>query len=180
MLMIRPLRAFTIGRAMARVIQNGPDRFVAITASHSSALMRMSRLSRVIPALFTRMSMLPNSSRAAFTISSHASRPAPVSPCTTTARRPSPRISTRGRLGGVGVPAVVDRHVGTLSGEREGDRAAEAAAAAGDERHLPGQVEHHVAATSSRCGCPRRVCEPGARKARAGSAVHSTTAAPAV
>ena len=38
MLMIRPERAFSIGRAIARVIQNGPDRFVLITASHSSAV----------------------------------------------------------------------------------------------------------------------------------------------
>ena len=33
--MMRPERAFSIGRAMARVIQKGPDRFVAMTASHS-------------------------------------------------------------------------------------------------------------------------------------------------
>ena len=80
MLMIRPARAFIIGRATARVIQKGPARFVAMTASHSSSSIRISRLSRVMPALLTRMSIVPKAASAAFTISSHASRPADVSP----------------------------------------------------------------------------------------------------
>ena len=93
MLMIRPARALSIGRAIARVIQNGPDRFVSITASHSSPSIRISRLSRVMPALLTRMSTDPRPSSAAFTIASHASRPWLVSPWIVTARRPAPVIS---------------------------------------------------------------------------------------
>ena len=47
-----------------------PLRLVEITASKSASLMRMSRLSRVIPALFTRMSIRPKVSTAAFTSAS--------------------------------------------------------------------------------------------------------------
>ena len=92
-LMMRPERALIIGRAMARVIQNGPDRFVSMTASHSSSPIRMSRLSRVMPALFTRMCTDPRPSSAALTIASHASRPADVSPWMAVAVRPSAVIS---------------------------------------------------------------------------------------
>src|SRR5690606_34841123 len=74
-----------------------------------------------------------------------------------------------------------DRDVGALPREGQRDRPAEATTAAGHEGGLAGEVEHQAATSAvSRRGWPRRVWSPGARKARAGSAVHSTTAAPAV
>ena len=181
MLMMRPRLALSIGRAMARVIQNGPDRFVSITASHSSPSMRISRLSRVIPALLTRMSTDPSAVERG--LHDRLGRLAAGGGVALDRERPTPEAGDLGGdlLGGVGVAAVVDRDVGALPREGERDRAAQAAAAAGDERGLAGQVEHQTPARSRvRCGWPIRVCSPGARKARAGSAVHSTTAPPAV
>ena len=63
-----------------------------MTASHSSSSMRISRLSRVMPALLTRMSIAPNAPIAALTISSHDSRPAEVSPWIASPLRPEPRM----------------------------------------------------------------------------------------
>ncbi len=115
-----------------------------MTASHSSASMRTSRLSRVMPALLTRMSTEPSSSMAAFTIASHASRPSLVSPRIATARRPRPVISAGRGLGGLGVAPVVDGDVGALPRERQRDRTTEAPAPAGDQRRLAGEVEHQA------------------------------------
>ena len=61
MLMIRPRRLFIIGRAAARVNRNVPRRLMLITASHCSSFMRTMTLSRVMPALLTRMSSVPHS-----------------------------------------------------------------------------------------------------------------------
>ena len=61
MLMIRPSRAFIIGRAAARVNRNVPRRLMLITASHWSSFMRTITLSRVMPALLTRMFSPPHS-----------------------------------------------------------------------------------------------------------------------
>jgi hypothetical protein len=44
----------------ARVQTKAPRRLTEITLSHSSSVMRSTRLSRVMPALFTRMSSPPN------------------------------------------------------------------------------------------------------------------------
>jgi hypothetical protein len=60
MLMMRPLLAFIIARSTARLRRNTDLRLVASTSSHSSSDMRASRLSRVIPALFTRIVISPN------------------------------------------------------------------------------------------------------------------------
>ena len=69
-----------------------PVRFVRSTASQSSAFMRTARPSRVMAALFTRMSSLPNFSRAwrnpAFTCSASA-----TSICTASASPPAAAIS---------------------------------------------------------------------------------------
>ena len=59
MLMIRPERAFIIPRNTALQSRNTDPRLVSITASHSVCFMRMARLSRAMPALLTRMDMLP-------------------------------------------------------------------------------------------------------------------------
>ncbi len=60
MLMTRPFLAFIIPRRHALETRNAPLRFVDRTSSHSSAFMRISRLSRVMPALLTTMVGLPS------------------------------------------------------------------------------------------------------------------------
>src|SRR5574340_500797 len=60
MLTMRPLLAFIIARSTARLRRNTDLRLVASTSSHSSSVMRASRLSRVMPALFTRIETSPN------------------------------------------------------------------------------------------------------------------------
>ena len=57
--MIRPKRARIIGRAARRATRNAPVRLVAITASQSSSVIRISRVSRVMPALATSTSTGP-------------------------------------------------------------------------------------------------------------------------
>src|SRR5688500_10704229 len=61
MLMMRPQRAFIMPRITARDRRNTLRRLVAITSSKSSSFMRSARLSRVMPALFTRMATSPSS-----------------------------------------------------------------------------------------------------------------------
>ena len=67
MLITRPLRALSIGRVHALRAQKAPNRFVSRTSVQSSAFIRMIRSSRVMPALLTRMSILPKASSTAFT-----------------------------------------------------------------------------------------------------------------
>ena len=55
MLMMRPRRAFIMPRSTALLRRNTEPRFVAMTASQSSGFMRSSSVSRVMPALLTRM-----------------------------------------------------------------------------------------------------------------------------
>ena len=57
--MIRPPLCLIIWRATWRMQLNAPFKLVSITASKSASDMAMSRPSLVIPALFTRMSILP-------------------------------------------------------------------------------------------------------------------------
>src|SRR5690606_3643379 len=59
MLMMRPQRAFVMPRTKARVMRNTESRLVDSTDAHSSSFMRSIRLSRVMPALLTRISTLP-------------------------------------------------------------------------------------------------------------------------
>ena len=66
---MRPDLCFSMIFPAYFVIRKAPRRFFEITSSKSSALIRSIRLSLVIPALFTRMSMLPNCFCAAVTIS---------------------------------------------------------------------------------------------------------------
>ena len=57
---IRPARARTMGRAARRTTWNVPVRLVSMTLSQSSSLIRMSRVSRVTPALATSTSTGPS------------------------------------------------------------------------------------------------------------------------
>ena len=74
----------------------------------------MIRSSRVIPALLTRMSTLPNASRTALT-SASAPSCSFASAWTARARRPSASTSATRRLGGGLVAAVAERDVGALA-----------------------------------------------------------------
>ena len=58
--MIRPNRPRIIGRAARLATRNDPVRLVAITASQSSSDIRISRVSRVMPALATSTSTGPS------------------------------------------------------------------------------------------------------------------------
>ena len=55
--MIRPWRAFIMPRSTPFASRKAGFRLVAMIASHSSSFMRSSRLSRVMPALLTRMAI---------------------------------------------------------------------------------------------------------------------------
>ena len=61
MFTMRPKRPFIIERAAARQAMKAPRRFTFITASNSSSLIRSASASRVMPALFTRISSRPKS-----------------------------------------------------------------------------------------------------------------------
>ncbi len=70
---MRPLRALSIGRLTARVQRNTPVRLRSITLCQSAVFIRISRPSRVMPALFTSTSIRPSRSSTAFTIASTCS-----------------------------------------------------------------------------------------------------------
>ena len=61
MFTIDPARRFSILRATARQVLKGPRRFVSMTVSQSSSLIRAMSVSRVTPALLTSASMSPSS-----------------------------------------------------------------------------------------------------------------------
>jgi hypothetical protein len=63
-LMIRPLRCSIMWGAAALMHAQTPFRLVAITSSNSVSLMSHNMLTRVMPALLTRMSMPPKASTA--------------------------------------------------------------------------------------------------------------------
>src|SRR5690606_10190068 len=72
MLTMRPLRAFIIPRMTALQVRNTLLRLVSRMSFHSSSFIRISRLSRVMPALLTRMEIAPNSLPMASTSASTA------------------------------------------------------------------------------------------------------------
>ena len=120
--MIRPNRARTIGRAARRATRNAPVRLVAITASQSSSLIRITSLSRVMPALAMTTSTGP---RAASTSANAASTwPGSVTSHST----PSTPF---GHL----AAAVGRRHAVAGPVQAGGDPAADPLAAAGDQDH---------------------------------------------
>ena len=88
---IDPARRFSIGRATARHAKNAPPRFVSMTARQSSSESFMIRLSRVIPALQTRMAIGPTSDSTWLT-SAVAPSGVEMSPATAVALPPAARI----------------------------------------------------------------------------------------
>ena len=117
-----------------RIVLNAPVRLVSITARHCSSVMRTTRPSRAMPALFTRIVTRPNAASTSPNAASTAAGSATSAlhgdaPC-----RPRPR-----RRAGVSSRAVV---VGCRNrtrrddrrGERDRDRAADAPRPAGHER----------------------------------------------
>ena len=124
--MIRPHRARVMWRSTSFVARNVLVRFVAITASQESSPIRITSLSSVIPALFTRMSTSPKRSRAASTI---RSRSAACRTSTSTAAHAAPSAAhfLRDRLGQRRVAAVGEQHVRAQPPELDRDRAPDAA-----------------------------------------------------
>ena len=70
--MILPLRLLIIKRESARVKRNVPLRLILRTASQSSSSICISSLSRVMPALLTRMSTKPHFAITASTVAATA------------------------------------------------------------------------------------------------------------
>src|SRR5581483_2640644 len=92
MLITRPWRRLIMPRITARVRRNVPDRLTCSTFSHSSSFMRIEMLSRVMPALFTRMSILPIAASASLARRS-MSAASSILAATTWARSPSSDFS---------------------------------------------------------------------------------------
>ena len=166
--MIRPARRRSMPRSAARVRRNGAVRSTSSTACQSSSFMRSASMSRVRPALLTRM-------------------------CQRAGRRFGRRDQRVGRgrvaqVGGADMRALAEfrgqrlqrlppragqHHRRALRVQRAGDRGADAARGAGDQRRLAVQPEHFSSAPSRR-DVPRfqpinppavRLC-PGDRRRR--------------
>src|SRR2546430_1833890 len=90
---IRPRRCSRMRRVACRGQLKGPFRWAAVTASHSSSLMLKIIRSRRMPALFTRMSIAPNSLTAVSTMRSAAAKSATLS-ALATALPPRVRIAS--------------------------------------------------------------------------------------
>src|SRR5262245_60310435 len=76
MLMMRPARRLIMARTAARARRKPALRFMSSTACQSSSFIRMASMSRVMPALLTRMSILPVAvSAAAHSLSASATSP---------------------------------------------------------------------------------------------------------
>ena len=103
--------------------------------SCSSVMSRMSSSGCCSPALLTSMSSRPNVSMTFCTAASQNAL-SPRSPGTRIARRPSPSTICLGLLGVVMLAQIEDRDVGAFAGVERGDRAADAAVGAGDDRDL--------------------------------------------
>src|SRR6266550_5580578 len=91
--MIRPRRCSRMRRVACRVQLKVPFRWTAMTASHSSSVMLKIMRSRRMPALFTRMSIAPNSLTAVSTMRSAAGKSATLS-ALATALPPRARIAS--------------------------------------------------------------------------------------
>ena len=82
--MMRPWRAFIMPRMAALLARKADLRLMCMMSSHSLSFMRISKLSRVMPALFTKMAKAPCS----FSMSAIRFSMLPSSPMSST--RPSP------------------------------------------------------------------------------------------
>ena len=71
-LIMDPFFALSIGFCTAFTKLNTAFKFAVITSSHCVSLILINNPSRVIPALFTKMSIVPNSAVTLFTSSSAA------------------------------------------------------------------------------------------------------------
>ena len=72
MLMMDPDLAFIMTRVAAFTVLKQDFKLMFMISSQDSSVMRISKLSRVIPALLTRISKVPKSATTAFTNSSAA------------------------------------------------------------------------------------------------------------
>ncbi len=120
--MIRPQRFFIMPRSTARLSRKTAVRFTLITCAHSSSDIRMNRLSRVTPALFTRMSSPPIASVAAFGSASTEAASERSQGVTCTREPSSPASASSGP---VRVPDSAT--VAPCRVQRPGDRPADAA-----------------------------------------------------
>ena len=119
-------------RTASRAHRNAPRRLTFITVSHCAAVISWNGAFRSMPALLTRMSMVPNSRTAAANIACTCAS-SPTSAWTAIARAPAARISCDDGLGIFGLRHVVDHHVGAGPAERQRDGAADAGVGAGHQ-----------------------------------------------
>ena len=125
----------------ARDRRNAAVRSTASTLSHSSSFIRTNRLSRVTPALLTRMSSPPIAASAAGTSASTAAE---------SARSHGSDVGALAELGGERLerlaPRAGERDTRALAVQRAGDRAAEAADAPVTSA-FASQIEHGFVST---------------------------------
>ena len=149
---MRPQRFFIMPRSTARDRRKAAVRLTAITWSHSSSFMRMKRLSRVMPALLTRMS-----------IGAPAAASAALGSASTDAVSERLQVAMKARLAEFGLHRF--QRFGARAGEHDrralrmqrlGDGAADAAGGAGDQCGLACEIKHQ-SALSRRLRC-RRAC----------------------
>ena len=132
MLMIRPARRFIMPLMTARMVWKAPLRLASSTASQSSSLSRSRMLSRVRPALLTRMSIGPRACSAAAIAASTCAASSHI------AGHPGGPLAQRRRDPCRLRPiAADDGHLGARAVERLRDGESDAPGAAGDERGLP-------------------------------------------
>ena len=136
--MILPARWTIMCGATARTTLNTPPTLVSSTSFTSSSSIAASWLSRIIPALFTRMSIRPQRSATRSTAAAQAAE----SRMSTCSAEILPVVSGAGfaRLDhvgrGGGIVAIEERHVHAFRRQQQDDGAADAAAAAGHDGHL--------------------------------------------
>ncbi len=135
---MRPLRFFIMPRRAARARRKGAVRSTSSTAFQSASPMRRASMSRVKPALLTRMSR-PPASVSIFSTSAAGAAGSVRSAGAMITRAPPSRL---GHAGEFGLAPAGDGDGGTLGVQRLGDGLADAARGAGDERGLAGQVKH--------------------------------------
>ncbi len=157
--MMRPWRAFIMPRMTARDRRNTALRLVSMTASHSSSFMRRARLSRVMPALLTRMETAPNFFSISPISASHDSGVGDVQHCAPA--RDAGRVQRLLDVGRAGLAGRGTDHGRTLGAEFQRDGAADAARCPGHQCDLSFQQRGHCTPAKA-CFQRRRVsqCRP--------------------
>ena len=115
---------------------NVPVRFTPSTSSHICRLIFRNLLSRVMPALLTRMSTRPKSLATASTIASHSSLRDDVGLIGVGLYAVLAHLAADFVLGGLVAVVKIDGHVGPDFGQRQRGGPADSARAAGHQRHL--------------------------------------------